>query len=151
MLPGNAAGSVRPAEGPSRLWRTTAASATGKLLLLLLSEKLLACPWTWLGRPAPATLESPRARCGDFPASGCRCILRMDHHCPWVSYSIALSSPLRACMQVSHITPFNHSACMRLPHVTPCAADELLHRLPQLPLLHSVYLLRLPGISLCSA
>ena len=48
MLPGNAAGSVRPAGGPSRPWRTTAASATGKLPLLL--DELFAWPESWLGQ-----------------------------------------------------------------------------------------------------
>ncbi len=58
MLPGNAAGSVRPAGGPSRLSRTTAVSATGKLLLL--HDKLLACRESWRGRPALAIPWVPR-------------------------------------------------------------------------------------------
>ena len=146
MLPGNAAGSVRPAGGPSHLWRTTAASATGKLQL----DVMLACLESWLSRPALATPWVSQARRGDLTASGCRCILRMDHHCPWVNYGAAPGSLLGAFMEISHITPVSCSACMGLPHIMPCTADELLHRLPQLPLLHSVYVLRLPGIGLCS-
>ena len=149
MLPGNAVGSVRPAGGPSRPWRTTAASATGRLLLLL--GQLLACPESWLGSPARPPLGCHEPDVEILSASGCRCILRMDHHCPWVSHSNVPGSLLRACMEVSHMTPFRCSACMGVPpHIMPCTADELLHRLPQLPLLHSVYVLRLPGIGLCS-